>query len=63
MVLCGAEAVLESGGVVNRTGTYQVAIVAAEIGSTSDADSGSSVYLRRGGEERRKRSRARIAPE
>lgn len=29
MVLCGAEAVLESGGVVNRTGTYQVAIVAA----------------------------------
>ena len=29
MVLCGAEAVLESGGVINKTGTYQMAIVAA----------------------------------
>jgi len=28
MVLCGAEAVLESGGVINKTGTYQMAIVA-----------------------------------
>ena len=29
MVLVGAEAVLESGGVINKTGTYQMAIVAA----------------------------------
>ena len=29
MVLSGAEAVLESGGVINKTGTYQMAIVAA----------------------------------
>jgi translation initiation factor eIF-2B subunit alpha len=29
MVLCGAEAVLESGGVISKTGTYQMAIVAA----------------------------------
>lgn len=29
MVLCGAEAVLESGGVINKTGTYQTAIVAS----------------------------------
>ena len=29
MVLCGAEAVLESGGVINKTGTYQMAIVAS----------------------------------
>ena len=28
MVLCGAEAVIESGGVINKTGTYQMAIVA-----------------------------------
>mmetsp|Transcript_1153 Transcript_1153/g.3186 ORF Transcript_1153/g.3186 Transcript_1153/m.3186 type:complete len:323 (-) Transcript_1153:487-1455(-) len=28
MVLCGAEAVLESGGVINKTGTYQMAIIA-----------------------------------
>ena len=28
MVLCGAEAVLESGGIINKIGTYQVAIVA-----------------------------------
>ena len=29
MVICGAEAVLESGGVISKTGTYQMAIVAA----------------------------------
>ena len=29
MVVCGAEAVLESGGIINKTGTYQMAIVAA----------------------------------
>ena len=29
MVLCGAEAVVESGGVISKTGTYQMAIVAA----------------------------------
>ena len=29
MVLCGAEAVLESGGVINKVGTYQMAIVAS----------------------------------
>uniref|UniRef100_A0A7S0LEG1 Translation initiation factor eIF2B subunit alpha n=1 Tax=Coccolithus braarudii TaxID=221442 RepID=A0A7S0LEG1_9EUKA len=29
MVLCGAEAVVESGGIISRTGTYQMAIVAA----------------------------------
>jgi translation initiation factor eIF-2B subunit alpha len=29
MVLVGAEAVLESGGIINKTGTYQIAIVAA----------------------------------
>lgn len=28
MVLCGAEAVVESGGVISKTGTYQMAIVA-----------------------------------
>lgn len=28
MVLCGAEAVLESGGIINKIGTYQMAIVA-----------------------------------
>ena len=29
MVLCGSEAVLESGGIINKIGTYQVAIVAS----------------------------------
>ena len=29
MGLCGAEAVVESGGVISKTGTYQMAIVAA----------------------------------
>ncbi len=29
MVLCGAEAVVESGGVISKTGTYQMAIVAS----------------------------------
>jgi len=29
MVLCGAEAVLESGGIINKIGTYQMAIVAS----------------------------------
>merc|ERR1712087_991522 len=28
MVLCGAEAVVESGGIISKTGTYQMAIVA-----------------------------------
>jgi len=29
MVLCGAEAVVESGGVISKTGTYQMAIIAS----------------------------------
>ena len=29
MVLCGAEAVVESGGIISKTGTFQMAIVAA----------------------------------
>jgi translation initiation factor eIF-2B subunit alpha len=29
MVMCGAEAVVESGGIVSKTGTYQMAIVAS----------------------------------
>lgn len=29
MTLCGAEAVVESGGVISQTGTYQIAIVAS----------------------------------
>lgn len=28
MVLCGAEGVVESGGIINNLGTYQIAVVA-----------------------------------
>ena len=31
MCLCGAEGVMENGGIVNKTGTYQVAIVAKAL--------------------------------
>jgi methylthioribose-1-phosphate isomerase len=34
MAIVGAEAVVESGGVINRTGTYQVRV---ELGSLSNS--------------------------